>query len=141
MSYITTTDLKAFLDEREIAALKRDYEADQVDKTQQGIDYAMTYVQDRLGAFDLQAEYAKEGTERSSTLMEIIAHIAIWKLAATFPMVQLDGKRHAFYEEALENLKRIARGELLITSLSLKPAGAIPADVRWGVSTETENII
>lgn len=141
MSYITTEDLKAFLDEREMAALKRDYETDQVDKTQQGVAYAMTYVQDRLAAFDLVDEYAKEGEERSTTLVEIIVHIAIWKLTATFPMVQLDGKRHVFYQEALDNLKRIAKGEMVIGSLSLRDPGSIPAPIRWGVSTETENII
>lgn len=142
MSYITKDDLKAFLDEREIAALKRDYEKDEVDKTETGIGYAMNYVKDRLAVFDVDTEYLKTGEDRSTTLMEIICHIAIWKLAATFPMVQLDGKRHAFYESALEDLKKVAKGEIVIDSLALKAVDSpIPSSVVWGVSDATENII
>lgn len=116
MAYLTPDDLRTFLDEREIAALKRDYEVDGTDKMPIGIDYALNYVRDRIGArYDMTAEYAKTGEARSSTLLEIIAHIAIWKLAATFPTVQLDGKRHYNYEEALRDLARIESGKLLST--------------------------
>lgn len=141
MSYITTIDLSAFLDEREMAALKRDYERDQVDKMAAGIAYAMNYVRDRLSVFDIDAEFVKTSTARSTTLIEIITHIAIWKLAATFPMVQLDGKRHAFYEGALEDLKRIAKGEIIIADLPLKDSDIQPSAAQWGYTTETENII
>lgn len=114
--YLTTDDLRTFLDEREIAALKRDYEVDGGDKLPTGITYAQNYVRDRIGArYDLAAEYALTGSNRSTTLMEIIAHIAIWKLAAVFPTIQLDGKRHYNYEEAKRDLERIAAGKLQVT--------------------------
>lgn len=141
MSYITENDLKTFLDEREINALKRDDEKDEVNKIDTGISYALSYVKERLAAFDVDQEYNKTGEERSKTLMEIIIHIAIWKLAATFPFVQIDGKRHAFYEEAMENLKRIAKGEIIIGTLRSKAVVVNQSEAYWGVSEQTENSI
>lgn len=138
MAYLLTTDLKGFLDERELAALKRDYEADGTDKLLIGITYAENYVADRLGAiFSISAEYAKSGTARSTTLLEILAHIAIWKVAATFPTITLEGKRFYFYETALKDLDKIARGELAV---NLSPLTETPSVIRWGESTETEII-
>jgi hypothetical protein len=138
MSYLTADDLKAFLDEREIATIKRDYEADGLDKMPVGIAYAENYVQDRLAnRYDMQAEYAKTGTDRNSTLLEILAHIAIWKLTSTFPTVQLDGKRHYFYEEALKNLTLAEKGNLL-TSLPIKYNDG--KAVIWGYVQGSETI-
>lgn len=120
MSYLTSDDLKTFLDERELATIKRDYETDGIDKLPVGISYAENFVSDRLGnRYDMATEYAKTGIDRNSTLLEILAHIAIWKLTSTFPTVQLDGKRHYFYEEALKNLTLAERGGLL-TGLPIK---------------------
>lgn len=137
MAYITTDDLKTFLDEREIAALKRDYETDGEDKLPDGITYALNYVADRIGnRYDMSAEYAKTGTARSTTLIEAIAHIAIWKMAATFPTVQLDGKRHYNYEDALKTITKIERGEML-TNLPTKTGATIPGVVH-GVASPTE---
>ena len=138
MAYLTSEDFNQFLDERELATIKRDYELDGIDKLPVGINYAMNYVADRLGnRYNMATEYAKTGTNRNTTLLEILAHIAIWKLTATFPTIQLDGKRHYFYEEALKNLSRAERGQLL-TGLPLKDAEAGTAV--WGTSTETETI-
>lgn len=138
MPYITTEDLKAFLDEREIAAIKRDYEIDGTDKMPVGITYAENYVKDRLGSrFNMPSEYSKTGTNRSSTLLEIIAHLAIWKLTSTFPTVQLDGKRHYFYEQALKRLDDIATGKLEIGL----PELAVPStagDVVYGHNDNLE---
>jgi hypothetical protein len=137
MSYLTSDDLKGFLDEREITAIKRDYETDHVDKMSAGIQYAENYVSDRLShRFDMPAEYAKTGGQRSTTLLEIIAHIAIWKLAATFPTVQLDGKRHYFYEQALTDLDKIATGKLSTTLPVLSTTAGGP--VVYGSSIDTD---
>ena len=138
MTYLTTEDMAAFLDEREIAALKRDYEADGTDKLPIGISYAENYVKDRLAfKYDLATEYGKIEANRSTTLLEILAHIAIWKLCATFPTVQLDGKRHYNYEQALKDLDKIARGELGST-IPLK-ATAKEA-IQWGTTNQTDVI-
>ena len=138
MAYLTTEDLKVFLDEREIAALKRDFEADEVDKLAVGITYATNYITDRLGTrYDMTTELAKIGTARSTTLLEVITHIAIWKMAATYPTVQLDGKRHAFYQEAMDNLTRIEKGQLLA---GLPVESASTGQPTWGVSTNSEVI-
>lgn len=139
MSYLTSDDLKTFLDEREIAAVKRDYEVDGADKLPVGINYAENYVKDRIGKrYDMAAEFAKTGSERSTTLLEILAHIAIWKLAATFPTVQLDGKRHYNYEEAMKNLAKVESGQLL-TELP-KITGTTAGEVVFGISTNTDVI-
>jgi hypothetical protein len=138
--YLTTADLNTFLDDREIAAIKRDYEADGVDKTPIGINYAESFVNDRLSSrYDMDIELSKALGDRSSTLMEIIAHIAIWKLAATFPTVQLDGKRHYNYQTALDNLALISNGKLL-TSLPPLRSGEAGNAAIYGQSTETEVI-
>ena len=138
MAYLTTEDLKVFLDEREIAALKRDFENDQTDKLAVGIDYATNYITDRLGTrYDMATELAKTGADRSTTLLEVMSHIAIWKMAATYPTVQLDGKRHAFYQEAMENLTRIEKGKLLA---GLPVESATVGQPVWGVSTDSELI-
>jgi hypothetical protein len=138
--YLTTEDLNTFLDEREIAAIKRDYEADQVDKIPVGISYAENYVKDRLcSRYNMEIEYGKPLGEKSSTLMEIIAHLAIWKLAATFPTVQLDGKRHFNYQTALDNLELIAKGKLLTSLPTLRPEQMGNAAI-YGQSTETDVI-
>lgn len=138
MAYLTSDDLNTFLDEREQAAIKRDYEVDGTDKMPIGINYALNYVKDRLGSrYDMAAEYAKTGSNRNTTLLEILAHIAIWKLAATFPTVQLDGKRHYNYEEALKNLALAEKGQLLNSLPVLSAESGVPA---WGVSESTEII-
>lgn len=137
--YLTTADLNTFLDESEIAALKRDYETDGTDKMPIGISYAENFVKDRLASrYDVTAEYAKTEEARSTTLMEVIAHIAIWKLAATFPTVQLDGKRHYNYTQALDNLELIAKGKLLTTLPALTESLGNAAV--YGQSTQTEVI-
>jgi hypothetical protein len=140
MAYLTSDDLKTFLDDKELAAIKRDYEKDNTDKLPIGISYAENYVKDRLAhRYNIAAEYAKTGADRSTTLIEVLAHIAIWKLCATFPTVQLDGKRHYNYEKALEDLNTIAKGSLLSTLPALTvetQAGAVV----YGQSTETDLI-
>lgn len=139
MSYLTSHDLKTFLDEREIAAIKRDYEVDGTDKLPVGINYAENYVKDRIGKrYDMAAEYAKTGSDRSTTLLEILAHIAIWKLAATFPTVQLDGKRHYNYEEAMKNLAKVESGQLLTELPTI--TGTTSGDIVFGTSTNTDVI-
>ena len=133
MSYITTNDLNLFLDEREIAALKRDKETDGTDKIPVGISYAENYVKDRLSnRYDIGAEYAKTGDKRNTTLLEVLAHIAIWKLCATFPTVQLDNKRHYNYEQALNDLKQIAKGDLCTNLPINDPTASTPI---FGTST------
>jgi len=137
MSYLTTSDLKTFLDEQELQAIRRDYETDGIDKLPIGISYAENYVKDRIGTiYDMAVEYAKTGADRSTTLLEIIAHIAIWKLAATFPTVQLDGKRYANYEQALNDIKEILAGRLLstLTTVTTSTQGVSS----WGSSTELD---
>ncbi len=145
--YVTTEDLKTFLDEREIAALKRDYETDEVDKLESGLNYAINYVKDRLSPYyDMETELAKTPTivenvptdPRSTTLMEIISHIAIWKLAITFPTVQLDGKRDYNYKEAMSNLDLISKGKLLATLPPL--ASGTTTGIVYGHGTENELI-
>lgn len=116
MSYLTTEDLKTFLDERELEAIRRNYEQDGTDKLPVGIGYAENYLKDRIGTrYDMAVEYAKTGADRSTTLLEILSHIAIWKLAASFPTIQLEGKRHYNYEQALSDITKILKGELLTT--------------------------
>lgn len=135
MAYLTSDDLKTFLDESEIKAIKRNYETDTIDKLPIGISYAEAYVKDRIGnRYDMAVEYAKTGASRNTTLLEILAHIAIWKLCATFPTVQLDGKRHYNYEQALNDLKRVEKGELL-SSLPLV-SGSTVGEVVYGTNTE-----
>lgn len=136
MAYLTIDDLKVFLDQNEINALKRATETDQVDKLPTGIQYAENYVSDRIGTrYDMAVEYAKTGTARSTTLLEILAHIAIWKLAATFPTVQLDGKRHYNYEQALSDLTKIEKGQLLAGLPAKDTAVGVPS---YGTATDLD---
>lgn len=139
MSYLTPTDLKAFLDEAEFRALRRESETDGVDKLPSGINYAENYVKDRLSSrYNVQNEFDKTGTDRSTTLLEVVGHIAIWKLCATYPTVQIDGKRHYFYEQALETLDKIAKGLINIDSLQIANS-TTPSGVSVnGYSPETE---
>lgn len=131
--YITTDDLKAFLDEGELAAIRRDYEMDGVDKLHSGIEYAEGYVHDRLALiYDINSELGKTGSSRNKTLQEIIIHISIWKLCVTFPTVQLDGKRHYMYEQAMKHIDEIEKGKLLASYLPQWPTKPRRSEVVWG---------
>lgn len=141
MAYLTTEDLKTFLDQQEIEALRRDYEDDGTDKLPSAISYAQNYVRDRLAQmYDIHSELGKTGSGRNSTLQEIIAHIAIWKLCATFPTVQLDGKRHYHYQEALSQLAEIEKGKLLAAYLPHWPSEPRRGDAVWGTNTSLDLI-
>jgi hypothetical protein len=138
MAYVTTDDLKQYLDQQEIEALRRDYEDDGIDKLPQAITYAENYVADRLAQmYDIRSELAKAGTSRNTTLQGIIAHIAIWNLCASFPTVQLDGKRHYHYDQALAMLAEIEKGKLLAAYLPAWPQEPRRGEVVWG---SNENI-
>lgn len=141
MAYLTQDDLMGVLDERELAAIKRDYETDNIDKLPIGITYAENYVKDRIGSrYDMATEYAKTGEDRSTTLLGIISAIAIWKLAVSFPTIQLDGKRHYEYEQALKDLTDITKGTLLYEVLA-QPATPIDEGLPvWGSNTNDEII-
>jgi len=142
MAYLTIQDLATFLDENEIQALQRDTENDGENKIPSGISYAENYVKDRIShVYDMATEYAKTGDNRSTTLLEILAHLAIWKLAASFPLVQIDGKRHYNYEQALADLKDIAAGRLLSEHLpKLSDETENAGTIRSGNSSENELI-
>jgi hypothetical protein len=141
--YLTIDDLKTFLDENEILALQREYEADGIEKIPQGIEFAEQYVRDRLNSiYNMDAELSKTGNSRSKTLLEIIAHIAIWKLAIVYPTVQVDSKRNYNYEDAMKNIDLIAKGQLLTNLPAIADSGTDqkPGGIRYGFSTETEII-
>ena len=138
MSYLTETDLRQFLGQNELAALKRDYENDGVDKLPISIRYAEDYVAARLrSSFDIETELQKTELDRSTTLLEILAHIAIWKLAATFPTVEIDGKRHYFYEMALEQLKDIEAAKILLELPEISEEIKIDT-IRYGTNTDLD---
>lgn len=141
MAYITTDDLKQYLDQDEIAALRRDYEDDGVDKMPSAITAAENFVADKLAQmYDIRSELGKTGTSRNTTLLGIIAHIAIWNLCATFPTVQIDSKRHYHYEEALKLLEEIEKGKLLAAYLPQWPSEPRRGNVVWGSNTQFDQI-
>ena len=138
MSYTLPSDFTLHLDEHELEAVRRDYEKDGKDKLKIGIEYAETYVKDRLSErFDMDTEYAKTGDDRNEILLEIIICITIWKVTQVFPTVQLDEKRHACYMDAKQMIKEAQKGELLkdVPTNETPSTSGLP---QYGVSDENE---
>ena len=140
MAYITKDDLKNFLYSEDIEQLDRSDELSNF--IEAGIGFAESYLKDRIGnIFDLDTEFQKSGDERSNTLIEVISHIAIWKLCLSSPLVDTEGKKHFNYEWALEQIKLIEQGKLL-TNLPRKTdsdGDAKKLGVQYGFSEAIEN--
>jgi hypothetical protein len=143
MAYITENDIKNFLYSQDVAELDRSDEGI-ANFIGTAISYAENYVRDRAGSmYDLDVEFQKSGDERKTTLIEIIAHLAIWKLCLVSPLVDAEGKKHYNYEWALDQLKLIERGSLL-TDLPLYTDDAgddvqPSAGVQFGYNEAIEN--
>lgn len=110
--YITEKDLQKYLTDSQRLTVKRQGEANNIDYVEEAIDTAQSYVRDRLGyKYDMDTEFAKEGTERNRTLISIIAMLAIKELLIPFDLYD-DGREDQF-AEANAKLDMIESGTLL----------------------------
>ncbi len=125
--YITETDLLQYLDEQDLSA------TGQSSNIIPAINYACNLVKDRIGhVYDITAEFALTGANRSSTLVDLIADIAVWKLCKPFPMVQTDGKKHTLFQDALKRLDDIEKGKLTAGLIRLTDDNGGSKTIAWG---------
>ena len=116
MSYVTETDLDRFLTSDQKTTLER---SGTVIDTE--LEAAESYVNERLNyKYDMITEFAKTGSDRSTTLIEIIAIIAIYKLSIPFDMLDQEGKFYEQYTRVLDMLMQIERGDLLSDYLDFR---------------------
>lgn len=135
--YITETDLLNSLEASDIDDARRTAEmgGDPNKAVNEAITYAVNYVSQRIGhIYDTASEFAKVGTARSSTMVDIVCDIAIWKLFKPFITVTEDGKQYKNYAHALKNIDLIEKGSLTAgLSRSIGEEG-ITGTIEFGVS-------
>jgi phage gp36-like protein len=139
--YIAETDLLNHLDANDIAVLRRaaDTPADQNAILNAAIMYACNFVRDRIShAYDLTAEFARAGDTRSTTLVDIVCDIAVWKLSKAFITVTSDGKKYTLYTDALKRLDDIERGRLTAGLTRLTETNGSKGTILFGT---TENYV
>ena len=126
--YINETDLLQHLDTDDLTATG---ETSSIDSS---ITYACNLVKDRLGhVYDIVAEYSKTADARSSTLVDVIADIAVWKLCKPFPMVQTDGKKDTLFQDELKRLDDIEKGKLTAGLTRLTDDNGGSKTITWGI--------
>jgi len=125
--YINETDLLQHLDSDDLIVTGANSNIDPA------INYACNLVKDRLGhVYDITAEFAKTSDLRSSTLVDVIADIAVWKLCKPFPMVQTDGKKYTLFQDALKRLDDIEKGKLTAGLTRLTDDNGGSKTIAWG---------
>jgi len=140
MAYITETDIRLYLTEAQISTIKRANETSPIDHLANAMRSAEGYVKDRLSyKYDIEAEYAKTGSDRNPTLLEVLARIAVRKALMAFDMVDRNGNREADYEEAKEQLERIEKGAMLSDVLP-KNTPDSSKTIQWGYTEKLDPI-
>jgi phage gp36-like protein len=142
MAYITKSDLLKHISLEDIETL------DRIDETEtpdlligEAIADAEAFINSSIGRlFDLQAEFAKTGTDRSRILVNIGCHLATWNLCNSYITVQAsnDDKKYVLYKDALEFLDQVKNGQLDAGLEKIAPES--PGTIAFGFSEKTEII-
>lgn len=133
MAYITSADL--VIEEDELTTISQGNTANTEKAIDDAMDEARTYLDHH---FDLDDEFGKTGTERSSTLVSRIADMAVFHLYKATPADAMPERRLFFYQEAQGFLKAVRDGKLTLNIKTNQDADGEtdPSRFRYGSNTK-----
>ncbi|MDD4516478.1 phage protein Gp36 family protein [Massilibacteroides sp.] len=102
---------------------------------ERGEEMAKGYIYSNLRQrFDLDAEFAREGTARNLTLLRWMLYISVYNLYNTVQDLEIPERITKNYDDARKEITAVAAGKMPTDLIPILESGKAKTTFRWGSS-------